>query len=113
MKPFTGSWQIVASPDFDPEYLTCEGPPGIRLRQQGDRVEGSYSFGPQHGQLDGRTDGPERLICSFEGMDGEELVNGAAIALLQEDRLLLRLMYHFGPDRTLEGIRPPASPAHG
>ena len=110
MKPFTGTWQIVASPDFDAGYLTCEGPPGIRLRQQGDRVEGSYAFGPQHGQLDGRMDGPARLVCSFEGMDGEELVNGAATILLQADRLRLTLMYHFCPDHTLEGIR---APAHG
>ena len=110
MEKFTGTWEITSSPDFDADYLRQSGPPYVRLRQQGGRVEGEYEFGPQHGHLDGRPDGEERIIFSFEGMEGEGLVNGAGIAILQQDRLLLTLMYHFGPDHILEGVKPATLP---
>ena len=115
MEKFTGTWEIASSPDFDADYLRQLGSPYVRLRQQGGRVEGEYEFGPQHGHLDGRPDGEERVIFSFEGMDGEELVNGAGVATLQQDRLLLTLMYHFGPDHVLEGVRlaTPSRPVSG
>ena len=121
MNPFTGTWRIASSPHFDAGELASEGLPYVRLRQQGDRIEGEYEFAGQRGNLDGRPDGTERIIFSFEGMDGEALVNGAGIATVQGDRLLLKMMYHFGPDCALEGIpqtSPPSSPspsppAHG
>jgi len=115
MKPFTGTWRITSSPDFSADQLNQSGPPYVRLRQQGDRVEGEYAFGLQQGHIDGRPDGANRIIFSFEGMDDEALVNGAGLLSLREDRLCLTLMYHFGPDRTLEGSRQvsSASSTHG
>lgn len=113
MNRFTGIWRITTSPHFDTEELASEGLPYIRLRQQGERIEGEYEFALQRGNLDGRPDSAERIIFSFEGMDGEELVNGAGVAVLQEDRLLVKMMYHFGPDRTLEGVRQTSPPTHG
>jgi len=108
MKRFTGTWNVVSSPNFAQDHLCQEGPPYVRLRQQGDRVEGEYAFGLEHGHIDGRPEGEDRIVFSFEGMDAEKLVNGAGIAVVQEDRLRIRLFYHFGPDRTLEGTRPTA-----
>lgn len=117
MNRYTGTWRIASSPHFDTEELASQGPPYVRLRQQGERIEGEYEFACQRGNLDGRPDGTERVIFSFEGMDGEALVNGAGVATLQGDRLLLKMMYHFGPDRTLEGVLlsslPHSHPAHG
>ncbi len=115
MKPFTGTWRITSSPDFSTDQLNQSGLPYIRLRQQGGRIEGEYAFGLQQGHFDGRPDGEDRIILSFEGMDDEELVNGAGLLSLREDHLHLTLMYHFGPDRILEGRRQAISDgsAHG
>ena len=115
MKPFTGTWRITSSPDFSADQLNQSGLPYVRLRQQGERVEGEYAFGLQQGHIDGRPDGEDRIIFSFEGMDDEELANGAGLLTLREDRLHLTLMYHFGPDRILEGSRQMTSDAsaHG
>lgn len=110
MNPFTGTWEIVSSPHFDRDYLQREGTPYVRLRQRQGRIEGEYQFGPQRGHLDGRPDGEERIIFSFEGMDADELVNGAGTAAVQQQRLVLTLMCHFGDDFTLEGQKIPPFP---
>ncbi len=111
MTPFTGTWEITSSPHFDRDYLQREGSPYVRLRQQGDRIEGEYQFGAQRGHIDGRPDGKERVIFSFEGMDDEDLVNGAGTAAVQQQRLVLTLMCHFGDDYTVEAQKiAPSSP---
>jgi hypothetical protein len=34
---FTGTWDVVSSPDFDDGYLHMEVAPYVRLRQEGDQ----------------------------------------------------------------------------
>ena len=99
---FTGTWDVVSSPDFDAEYLGMEVPPYVRLRQDGDQVIGDYQVGLQTGELDGRLAGPDRVVFSFEGMDEMDPVNGAGTLTLQGDHLTFVLMYHLGDDYTFE-----------
>jgi hypothetical protein len=42
MAGFTGTWQVVSSPDFDEGYLRMEVDPYVMLKQSGERVEGKY-----------------------------------------------------------------------
>jgi len=50
-RPFTGTWHIVSSPDFEQEYLAMEVEPYVRLREEGGRVVGDYQVGVQTGLL--------------------------------------------------------------
>jgi hypothetical protein len=99
---FTGTWDVVSSPDFDDDYLRMEVAPYVRLRQGGDRVEGEYHLGLQMGNLDGRLEGDDHIVFSFEGMDEMDAVNGAGTATLKDDGLIFKLMYHLGDDFTFE-----------
>ena len=99
---FTGTWDVVSSPDFDDDYLHMEVAPYVKLRQEGDRVEGEYHLGLQTGGVDGRLEGDDRIVFSFEGMDEMDPVNGAGTAMLKDDRLIFKLMYHYGDEYTFE-----------
>jgi hypothetical protein len=37
---FTGTWDVVSSPDFHDEYLRLGGAPYVTFRQNGDFVKG-------------------------------------------------------------------------
>ena len=100
--PFTGTWDVVSSPDFDDAYLAMEEAPYVRLRQEGQSVVGEYHVGLQTGQIDGRTEDPNRVTFSFEGMDEMEETNGAGTLTLNGDRLAFVLMYHQGDEFTFE-----------
>ncbi|MDA8218650.1 MAG: hypothetical protein M0Z94_13645 [Dehalococcoidales bacterium] len=100
--PFTGTWDVVSSPDFDDDYLSMEVAPYVRLRQEGDEVVGDYQVGLQTGDLDGRLEGADRVVFSFEGMDELDPVNGAGTLTLKGDHLTFVLMYHQGDDFTFE-----------
>ncbi len=100
--PFTGTWSIVSSPDFDDDYLSMEVAPCVRLREEGDRVAGDYQVGLQTGDLDGRPEGPDRAVFSFEGTDELDPVNSAGTLTLRGDRLTFVLMYHQGDNYTFE-----------
>ncbi|MBI3971222.1 MAG: hypothetical protein HY332_08025 [Chloroflexi bacterium] len=102
---FTGAWRVVSSPDFDDDYLSSEGPLYVRLRQDGNRVEGEYQIGIMAGDIDGRLESENRVTFSFEGMDELDEVNGAGTATLEGDRLIFKLMYHQGDDYTFECTR--------
>ena len=56
----------------------------------------------QSGDVDGRLEGDDRIVFSFEGMDEMDPVNGAGTATLKGDRMIFRLMYHYGDDFTFE-----------
>jgi len=99
---FTDTWDVVSSPDFDDDYLHMEVAPYVRLRQEGDRVEGEYHLGLQTGGVDGRLESDDRIVFSFEGMDEMDPVNGAGTAMLKDDRLIFKLMYHYGDEYTFE-----------
>ena len=53
MASFTGTWEVVSSPDFDEGYLRMEVDPYVILKQSDERVEGKYQVGLQTGTLDG------------------------------------------------------------
>jgi hypothetical protein len=99
---FTGTWDVVSSPDFYDDYLRMEVAPYVKLRQEGDCVTGEYHLGLQTGDVDGRLEGDDRIVFSFEGMDEMDLVNGAGTATLKGDHLIFKLMYHYGDDFTFE-----------
>ena len=102
-----GIWTIVSSPDFDDDYLNDEGPPFVRLEQDGDRLVGEYHIALQNGTLDGRPQPDGSVLFSFEGMDEMDEVHGAGVATVHDDRLMFTLMYHQGDDYTFEGRRQP------
>lgn len=99
---FTGTWDVVSSPDFDDDYLHLEVTPYVWLREEGDRVTGEYHLGLQTGDVDGRLEGDDHILFSFEGMDETDPVHGAGITTLQGNRLIFKLMYHYGDDFTFE-----------
>lgn len=105
MTSFTNTWDIIASPDFDDDYLHMEVAPYVKLSQQGSRVTGQYHLGLQTGEVDGRLEREDFLIFSFEGMDEMDPVHGAGMAVLRGDRLIFKLMYHAGDQFTFEGTR--------
>ena len=109
MNSFTGTWTQITSPAFDAAYLACEGPPYIRLRLRQQRLEGEYQLGPRRGHIDGRPQNYGRIVFSFEGMDGPDLVNGAGLAWLEGACLHFQLLYHFGDDFAFSAL----PPAHG
>jgi hypothetical protein len=99
---FTGTWCVVSSADFDDDYLRMEVEPYVKLRQVGDRVDGEYHIGLQTGQIDGRLQGENQIIFSFEGSDEMDQVSGAGTATVEGDRLTFALMYHMGDNFTFE-----------
>jgi len=99
---FTGTWDVVSSPDFDDEYLSLETEPTLTLHQSGNRVDGEFQVGLQRGDIDGRLEEEDFLLFSFEGEDEMEPVSGAGKAVLKGDRLTFTLMYHGGDEYTFE-----------
>ncbi len=99
---FTGTWDVVSSPDFDKDYLFMEVAPYLRLHQDGNEIVGDYQVGLQTGNLDGRLEGADRCVFSFEGMDELDLVSGAGTLTLLGDHLTFKLMYHQGDEFTFE-----------
>ncbi len=102
---FTSTWDIIASPDFDDDYLHMETKPYVKLDQKGGRVTGQYHLGLQTGDIDGRLESDNYLVFSFEGMDEMDPVHGAGIAVLKSNRLIFKLIYHAGDEFTFEGVR--------
>lgn len=98
---FTGTWDVVSSPDFDDDYLHMEVAPYVRLRQEGNRVEGKYHLGLQSGDLDGRLE-DDRIVFRFEGMDEMDPVDGTGSATLVGDQLIFVLSYGPGDEYTFE-----------
>ncbi len=102
---FTGVWDVVASPDFDDDYLSIEVEPYISLEQEGTRISGEYQVGLQQGTIDGRLQDDTHVFFSFEGNDEMDEVTGAGTLTLNGDRLEFTLMYHQGDDYTFECVR--------
>jgi hypothetical protein len=102
---FTGMWDVIASPDFDDDYLRMDVDPYISLEQEGKRVTGEYQVGLQQGDVDGRLKDDTHVLFTFEGNDEMDEVNGAGTITLNGDRLEFTLMYHQGDDYTFECVR--------
>jgi hypothetical protein len=99
----TGTWKVVSSPDFDDDYLYMVTRPTVTLRQQDTDVSGDFHVGLIVGSLDGRLDG-DRVLFSFEAMDEMDPISGAGTITLQDDRLVFRLLIHFGDEFTFECV---------
>jgi len=96
---FTGTWQAIVSLNFDDDYLLMETEPYVKLRQIGNHVDGQYRIGLQGGIIDGRLQGENQMIFSFEGMDE---VNGTGMAMVEGDQLTFTLMYYLGDKYTFK-----------
>ena len=50
---FSGTWDVVSSPDFNVEGLRLDGPPHVTFRQNGKYVKGEYEIGVMSGTING------------------------------------------------------------
>jgi hypothetical protein len=66
---FTGTWDVVSSPDFDDEYSRLGGAPYVTFRQNGDFVKGEYEIGVMCGTING---GAHSDFIDFGGNDEME-----------------------------------------
>ncbi len=98
---FTGTWDVVSSPDFDYDYLSMDVAPYVTLQQKGDRVEGRYQVGLQTGYLDGRIHG-NFFTFSFEGNDEMDEMHGDGEGTLNGDHLTFELRYFMGDKYTFD-----------
>jgi hypothetical protein len=96
---FTGTWDVVSSPDFDYDYLSMGGSPYVTLQQRGERLDGRYEMGVQAGYLDGRIRG-NFFTFSFEGNDEMDEVHGYGEGTLNGDHLTFVLRYFQGDEYT-------------
>lgn len=99
---FTGTWDVVSSPDFDEDYLHLETKPYVKLRQTGDYVEGEYHLGLQTGYVEGRVENDNSVVFGFEGMDEMDEVDGDGTAILDSEYLIFKLRYDGGDEYTFE-----------
>jgi hypothetical protein len=81
---FTGTWDIVSSPDIDDEYLRLGGAPYVTLRQNGEFVKGEFEIGVMSGTING---GAHSDFIDFGGNDEMEEGFGEGQATLEGERL--------------------------
>jgi hypothetical protein len=74
---FTGTWDVVSSPDFDDEYLRLGGAPYVTFRQNGDFVKGEYEIGVMSGTINGGAHS-DFVDFHFQGNDEMEEVSAKA-----------------------------------
>jgi|SRR5215210_4529324 len=96
---FTGTWNVVSSPDFDDEYLHLIGEPYVTLRQSGDFVKGEYSIGVMSGTINGGAHS-DVVDFSFGGEDENEEAFGEGEATLEGERLTVELWHYHGDEYT-------------
>jgi hypothetical protein len=90
---FTGTWDVVSSPDFDDEYLRLGGAPYVTFRQNGDFVKGEYEIGVMGGTING---GAHSDFVDFQGNDEMEEAFGEGQATLEGERLIFELWQYLG-----------------
>lgn len=96
---FTGTWNVVSSPDFDDAYLHLTGTPYVALRQKDGFVKGEYGIGVQHGTMDGGAHS-DFFDFHFVGNDEMEDAFGEGEATLDGERLVFELRYYTGDEYT-------------
>ena len=96
---FTGTWDVVSSPDFDDEYLRLGGAPYVTFRQSGDFVKGEYEIGVMCGTIDGGAHS-DFVDFSFGGADENEEAFGEGEATLEGERLIFELWHYHGDEWT-------------
>jgi hypothetical protein len=92
---FTGTWDVVSSPDFDDEYLR------LTFRQNGKFVKGEYEIGAMGGTIDGGAHS-DFVDFHFRGNDEMEEAFGEGQATLERERLIFELWQYLGDDWTFE-----------
>ena len=93
---FTGTWDVVSSPDFDYGYLREEGPPYVTPKGRS-RVETRYEIGVRAGHLDGWLHG-NFFTFGFEGMAEMDEVHGDGGGTLNGDYLIFELRHFQGDE---------------
>ena len=88
-EPFGGTWRVEGLEGFDREYIELTNPPLVRLViSRGGLVDGTFAFGAQEGELDGRIErpgeGPPRMAFTFEGWEEGDMIHGYGVAALVE-----------------------------
>jgi hypothetical protein len=96
---FTGTWDIVSSPDFDNEYLRLGGAPYVTLRQNGEFVKGEYEIGVMCGTINS---GAHSDFIDFGGSHEMEEAFGEGQATLEGERLVFKLWQYHGDEWTFE-----------
>lgn len=113
---FLGKWKVIEAVDMVEDYLCQSADPHL-LIQEGEKnqVTGSYQFGSQDGYIDGRFERDNaslRLIFSFEGWDGADLVNGSGTFCVESgDTFLLTMNYERGNTFSFRCQATPSDPA--
>ena len=98
---FTGTWDVVSSPDFDDEYLRLGGAPYVTLRQNGEFVKGEYEIGVMSGTINGGAHN-DFIDFDFGGNDEMEEAFGEGQATLEGERLIFELWPYHGDEWTFE-----------
>ena len=96
---FTGTWDVVSSPDFDEEYLRLGGAPYVTFRQNGDFVGGEYEIGVMCGTINGGAHS-DFIDFDFGGNDEMEEAFGEGQATLEGERLIFELWQYHGDEWT-------------
>ena len=94
---FTGTWDVVSSPDFDAAYLHLTGEPYVTFRQNGKFVKGEYSIGVMSGTING---GAHSDFIDFGGNDEMEEAFGEGQATLERESLIFELWQYHGDEWT-------------
>ena len=98
----SGKWRVAEVPNLTDDYLELTPDPhvALKVRARGE-IDGTYQFGAQGGELDGRLEqlagGRVRLSFTFEGEDELDPVHGYGEAVLADENTLDGYMrYHQG-----------------
>ena len=91
----SGTWFVVASPDFDDDYLHRETRAYVTLEQANVQVTGEFQVGLIVGSLDGQWVSGQ-VLFSFEAFDEMDPVHGWGVLTAQGERMIFRLMFHQG-----------------
>lgn len=98
---FTGTYDVVSSPDFAEEHLR---PGYVTLRQNGEFVRGEYEIGTMCGTLNGGVNS-DFIDFHFEGNDEMEDAFGEGEATLDGDRLTLELRHYRSDEFNFECVQ--------
>lgn len=99
-KALTGKWRVVELPDLSEDYLGLTPDPHVQLKvSKTGEVDGTYQFGLQSGELDGKVEtaenGSPRITFTFEGNDEMDPVHGFGTATLTATNALTgEMRYH-------------------
>lgn len=97
---FTGTWDVVSSPDFDAAYLHLTGDPYVTLRQSGDFVKGEYRIGVMYRMINGSAHS-DFVDFHFQENDERKDAFGEGEATLG-DRPVFELWHYNGDEYTFE-----------